>query len=86
MVPVTLPGVNQQGSITMVDAAEHRRRLAARRKAERHAAKAMVPRPRCRQCDAVIGESRQLASSGQWTRRYCSNACRQEAWRDRHGE
>jgi hypothetical protein len=63
----------------MVDAAEHHHRLAARRKAERHAAKAMVPRPRCRQCDTVIAEV-------QRARIYCSGACRQEAWRDRHGE
>jgi hypothetical protein len=46
----------------------------------------MVPRPRCRQCDAVIGEPHRLAPSGAWTRLYCSNACRQAAWRDRHGE
>ena len=70
----------------MVDVAEHRRRLAAKRKAQRLAAKAMALRPRCRQCDAVIGEPRRLAPSGAWTRLYCSNACRQAAWRDRHGE
>jgi hypothetical protein len=70
----------------MADAAEHHRRLAARRKTERHAAKAMVPRPRCRQCDAVIADVQRLASPGAWARIYCSGACRQEAWRDRHGE
>jgi hypothetical protein len=70
----------------MVDVAEHHRRLSAKRKAERHAVKATVPRPRCRQCDAVIEYPRQLASSKTWTRQFCSNACRQEAWRDRHGE
>ena len=70
----------------MVDVAEHRRRLAAKRKAERHAAKATVPRPRCRQCDAVIADARRLGPGGRWTRLYCGNACRQAAWRDRHGE
>ncbi len=70
----------------MVDVAEHRRRLAAKRKAQRHAAKREVPRPGCRQCDAVIADARRLAPSDAWTRLYCSNACKQAAWRERHGE
>jgi hypothetical protein len=60
--------------------------IAIRRKAERHAVKAALPRPVCRQCGEVIVLARRLASSGQWTRLYCSNACKQAAWRDRHGE
>jgi hypothetical protein len=70
----------------MNDLPERHRKLAARRKAQRHAAKAMIPRPRCRRCDAVIDDPRRLASPGEWARIYCSGACRQEAWRDRHGE
>ena len=46
----------------MAAAAEHHRRFAAKRKAERHAAKATIPRPRCRQCDAVIADVHRLAS------------------------
>jgi hypothetical protein len=59
---------------------------AIKRKARRHAIKAMVPRPRCRQCDTIIDAPRRLASPGIWARIYCSSACRQAAWRDRHGE
>ena len=70
----------------MADAAAHHRKLAAKRKTQRHAVKAMVPPPRCRQCDAIITDARRLVSGGRWTRLYCSNACRQAAWRDRHGE
>ena len=64
----------------MVDIMEHHRRLAAKRKAMRHAVKAALPRPE------VITLARRLASPGTWSRVFCGNACRQAAWRDRHGE
>lgn len=70
----------------MVDIMEHHRRLAAKRKAMRHAVKAALPRPVCRQCGEVITLARRLASPGTWSRVFCGNACRQAAWRDRHGE
>ena len=70
----------------MATAEEHHRRLAAKRKRERHAAKSRIPQPRCRQCDEVITDARQLASPNTWVRRFCSNACRQAAYRARHGE
>jgi hypothetical protein len=58
---------------------------AIRRKARRHAVKATIPRPVCRQCGAIIEHARRLASPSVWARMFCSNACRQAAWRDRHG-
>jgi RNA polymerase-binding transcription factor DksA len=73
-------------SIVMVDIMEHHRRLAAKRKAMRHAVKAALPRPVCRQCGEVITLARRLASPATWSRVFCGNACRQAAWRDRHGE
>ena len=71
----------------MVDVAEHRRRLAAKRKAQRHAVKREVPPPalsamRRSHWLTPVG----LGPGGRWTRLYCSNACKQAAWRDRHGE
>jgi hypothetical protein len=65
---------------------ERNRKTAAKRKAERHAAKAKIPKPRCDQCEEVIAKPRRLAAPGRWARAYCSNACRQAAWRNRHGE
>jgi hypothetical protein len=59
-------------------------RLAARRKAERHAAKALLKPPRCAQCDAIIADAKRLATPRRWERKYCSHACRQAAYRDRH--
>jgi len=65
---------------------EHRRRDAARHRARRAAAKAGVPLPACRQCGTVIDDVGRLASPKKWARVYCGGACRQAAWRNRHGE
>jgi RNA polymerase-binding transcription factor DksA len=63
----------------------HAIRTAARRKFERHAAKAAIPLPTCEQCGEAIPAARRLASPTSWARRFCGNTCRQAAWRDRHG-
>jgi hypothetical protein len=60
--------------------------LAIIRKAQRQAIKAALPPPTCKQCGAVIAGARRLAGPETWARLYCSSACKQEAWRDRHGE
>jgi hypothetical protein len=62
------------------------RAIAARRLAHRHAIKAAIPRPRCVVCDGQIEHPLRLTGAMEWARRYCCNACRQEAWRTRHGE
>ena len=64
---------------------ESNRRLAARRKAERHAAKAEMKVPRCERCGkAIEGANRLAAPSGDgWARRFCGSACRQAAFRAR---
>ncbi len=59
----------------------HNRRLAAKRKAERHAAKADMPAPRCEQCDKVIEDAMRFDFAGRWARRFCGNACRQADFR-----
>ena len=67
--------------------AEHRRenhrRTDARRKAERHAAKAAMKTPRCEQCGEAITGAVRLAYHGKWACRFCGNTCRQAAFRDR---
>lgn len=66
---------------------ERARKTAERRKAERHAAKAALPVPRCEQCHEPIEQPMRLHSRDRydtrWARRFCSNACRQAAHRDR---
>jgi transposase-like protein len=62
------------------------RKTAARRKAKRHAAKAKLPVPRCEQCDKAIKDANRLADLRRWARKFCSNACRQAAFRGRHGQ
>jgi hypothetical protein len=69
----------------MADAAEHHRRCAAKRKAERVAARAELALPICQQCGEVIMVAVRTSPGG-WVRRYCSDACRQAAWRTRRGE
>ena len=64
---------------------EHNRRGNARRTAKRHAAKAEMAPPRCQQCGKVIEGAWRLSPTGGWVRRYCDSACRQTAFRDRHG-
>jgi hypothetical protein len=62
------------------------RKLAARRKAARHAAKQKLPAPRCQQCRQLIKGAVRLRDSDsyypQWARRYCGNTCRQAAFRE----
>ena len=72
--------------------AEHRREnhrgTDARRKAERHAAKAAMEAPRCEQCGKVIeGANRLIPHRNrlQWARKFCGNTCRQAAFRARNG-
>ena len=60
--------------------------IAIKRKALRNTVKAALPRPVCRQCGAIIDHPRRLASPASWTRVFCSNACKQAAWRERHGD
>ena len=56
---------------------ESNRKLAERRKATRRAAKMAMGVPRCEQCgDRIEGGIR-------LPRKFCSNACRQAAFRDR---
>jgi hypothetical protein len=64
---------------------ETSRKVTARRKAERRAARAALPPPRCEQCGKVIEGAVRLASASGWARRFCNNTCRQAAFRDRHG-
>jgi hypothetical protein len=64
---------------------EQNRKTAARRKAARHAAKAKLGAPRCEQCKQPIEDAVRLdpGSYRDWARRFCGNACRQAAFRDR---
>ena len=61
------------------------RRLTARRKAERHAAKAAMQVPRCQQCGKAIKGANRLEWNGQWARKFCGNTCRQAAFQARNG-
>jgi hypothetical protein len=58
---------------------KHDLRIAARRKAKRHAVKAAMGVPRCEQCGEVLAEPVRL------DRRFCGNTCRQAAFRARNG-
>ena len=63
---------------------ESNRRLAARRKAERHAAKEPMGVPRCQQCGKPIEGANWLNfhwNTKQWARRFCGSTCRQAAFR-----
>src|ERR1700752_2389314 len=60
-------------------------KLAARRKAQRHAAKAALKPPRCQQCGKLIRDANRLESNGQWARKFCGNTCRQAAFYARNG-
>jgi DNA-binding CsgD family transcriptional regulator len=68
---------------------EHNRRTADRRRVARHAAKHAMGVPRCDQCHEPIEAPLRLRSREsrydrpQWARRYCSDRCRQAAFRDR---
>jgi hypothetical protein len=59
------------------------RKMAAKRKAERHAAKAALKPPRCQQCGKVIEGAVRLDGPGSshWAREFCGNRCRQAAFR-----
>jgi hypothetical protein len=69
------------------------RRLAAKRKAERHADKAEMDGPRCANCGEPIEGAARLTVphkqnwwvkgyvEPQWARKFCGNACRQAAFR-----
>ena len=59
------------------------RTRASLRKAERHAAKADMSRPRCQQCDKRIKGAVRLDGDGEWARKFCGNRCRQAAFRAR---
>jgi hypothetical protein len=63
---------------------EENRKLAARRKAQRHAAKAALKPPRCQRCGKLIRDANRLESNGQWARKFCGNTCRQSAFQARH--
>lgn len=74
---------------------EQRRRLAARRKAERHEFKEDMKPPRCQQCGGIIEDAKRLTVpvrprwsrryvEPQWARKYCGNTCRQAAFRARN--
>jgi len=64
---------------------EENRKLAARRKAQRHAAKAALKPPRCQRCGKLIRDANRLESNGQWARKFCGNTCRQSAFQARNG-
>ena len=67
---------------------ESNRRTNARRKAERHAAKAKMAPPRCEQCGEIIEGANRLIlhlNRLQWARRFCGNTCRQAAFRAHNG-
>lgn len=77
---------------------EQRRRLAAKRKAERHEFKAELETPRCQQCGKLIEgvvrltvpysrwrtRGRARLAEPQWARKYCDSTCRQAAFRARN--
>ena len=64
-------------------------RLAAKRKAKRHAAKVELNVPRCQQCGEMIEDAARLEPRSwrppQWARKFCGNRCRQAAFRARSG-
>jgi hypothetical protein len=65
---------------------EQSSRLAANRKAERHAFKEDMGVPQCEQCGEAIEDAARLAlvqRRWQWSRKFCGNACRQAAFRAR---
>jgi hypothetical protein len=64
---------------------EASRRLAARRKAERHAIKQTMGVTHCERCGKPIEDAARLSAPARetWARKYCGNACRQAAFRDR---
>src|ERR1700754_653356 len=67
-------------------AEQHReasRKLAARRKAQRHAAKAALKPPRCQHCGKLIRDANRLERNGTWARKFCGNTCRQAGFPDR---
>ena len=64
---------------------EENRKLAARRKAQRHAAKAALKPPRCQQCGKPIRDANRLERNGTWARKFCGNTCRQAAFQARTG-
>jgi len=63
---------------------ESNRRLAARRKAKRHATKAALKPPRCQQCGEAIEGAHMLTPNGQWVRKFCGTRCRQAAFQARN--
>lgn len=61
---------------------EQRSKMAEKRKAKRHAAKAALGVPRCALCRQQIKGAVRL-NGDRFARKFCSNACRQAAFRDR---
>jgi len=63
----------------------HNSKMAARRKAERHAAKQAMEAPRCQHCGKPIKGAERVRKErygrAQWVRKFCSNACRQATFR-----
>ena len=59
---------------------EVNRRMAAKRKAKRHAIKEKMGMPVCQHCSKAIKGAR-LTADGQWARKFCGNTCRQAAFR-----
>jgi hypothetical protein len=61
------------------------RKQEALRKAARHAAKRAMGAPRCEHCGksikGAVRLSRDRYGPPQWVRKFCSNACRQAAFR-----
>jgi len=64
---------------------ESNRRLAARRKAKRHATKAALKPPRCQLCGKAIEGANRLTWNGQGARKFCGSTCRQAAFQARNG-
>ena len=64
---------------------EANRKLAVRRKAQRHAAKAALKPPRCQHCGKLIRDANRLERNGTWARKFCGNTCRQAAFQARNG-
>ena len=89
-MPVVMDTERIHRSLTRIahEILERNRGTDARRKAERHAAKAAMEAPRCEQCGKTIEGAIRLISHRyrpQWARKFCGNTCRQAAFRARNG-
>jgi hypothetical protein len=71
---------------------EYSRKLAAKRKAERHAFKAEMSVSRCQHCGKPIERATRLSLETEpkpqwvWARKFCENNCRQAAFRARQAD